>query len=72
MYEKPGSLKIGHKLPGTNIPIHSDEELINSQDKTVPIINLAWHISKEINQYLKNNQFNGEIIDILCEEDFKS
>ena len=72
VYEKPGSLKIGHKLPGTNIPIHSDEELINSQDKTVPIINLAWHISKEINQYLKNNQFNGEIIDILCEEDFKS
>ena len=32
VYEKPGSLKIGHYLPGTKIPIHSDDELLKSDD----------------------------------------
>ena len=27
VYEKPGSLKVGHYVPGTRIPIRSDEEL---------------------------------------------
>ena len=49
---KPGSLKIGHYLPGTRIPIHSDEELLSSKDLNLPILNLAWHISDEIENYL--------------------
>jgi hypothetical protein len=71
VYEKPGSLKIGYYLPGTKIPIDSDEEMYKLEDKTQPIINLAWHIPNEIHSYLKKHLFNGPIIDILSEEDFK-
>jgi hypothetical protein len=63
VYEKPGSMKIGHYLPGTNIPIKSDDELMKSSFPPV-IINLAWHISKEIHNYLGNQGFDGQIIDI--------
>jgi hypothetical protein len=63
VYEKPGSMKIGHCLPGTNIPIKSDDELMKSSFPPV-IINLAWHISKEIHNYLGNQGFDGQIIDI--------
>jgi hypothetical protein len=71
VYEKPGSLKIGYYLPGTKIPIHSDEEMYQLEDKTQPIINLAWHIPNEIHSYLKKHSISGPIIDILSEEDFK-
>ncbi len=62
VYEKPGSMKIGHYLPGTNIPIESDEKLLDMHPPV--ILNLAWHISKEIQNYLVDQGFNGEIIDI--------
>ena len=62
VYEKPGALKIGHYVPGTNIPIQSDEKML---DMSPPVIlNLAWHISKEIKDYVVGQGFNGEIIDI--------
>jgi hypothetical protein len=70
VYEKPGSLKIGNYLPGTRIPIYSDESLISIDDKELPIINLAWHISKEIHDYLVSIGYKGLIIDILSENDF--
>lgn len=70
VYEKPGSLKIGFYLPGTRIPIKSDDELFNDADISKPIINLAWHISSEINNYLKKNNYEGQIIDILEKDDF--
>ncbi|EKS08124.1 class I SAM-dependent methyltransferase [Leptospira santarosai] len=70
VYEKPGSLKIGHYLPGTRIPIRSDEELFSFSDKTLPILNLAWHIPAEIRNYLTQNGYAGPIIDILDERDF--
>lgn len=69
VYEKPGSMKVGHYLPGTQIPIESDESF-DVSDKT-PIINLAWHISDEIHRYMRTNHFEGEIIDILSEVDFQ-
>ena len=72
VFEKPGSLKIGHYLPGTRIPIHSDDELFGLPDKTQPILNLAWHISAEIRTYLTSNGYQGEIIDILSPEDFNT
>lgn len=71
VFEKPGSLKIGHYLPGTRIPIYSDDDLFVLEDKELPIINLAWHISKEINAYMLSVGFKGDIIDILSEEDYK-
>ena len=71
VFEKPGSLKIGHYLPGTRIPIYSDDDFFVLNDKELPIINLAWHISKEINTYMSSVGFKGDIIDILSEEDYK-
>jgi hypothetical protein len=68
--EKPGSMKIGHYIPGTRIPIISDDDLFNSKDKPPFILNLAWHISKEIKAYLTSHGFKGNIIDILNVEDF--
>jgi len=63
VYEKPGSMKIGNFLPGTNIPIRSDDELLRKPFPPV-IINLAWHISEEIRNYLIAEGFDGEVIDI--------
>ncbi|NQT93890.1 MAG: methyltransferase domain-containing protein [Lentisphaerae bacterium] len=65
VYEKPGSLKIGHYVPGTRIPIHSDEDLRPLSEERGPLVNLAWHISKEIRNYLAADGYRGEIIDIL-------
>lgn len=72
IFEKPGSMKIGHYVPGTRIPIISDDELFHSKDKPAFILNLAWHISKEIKSYLRSNGFDGKIIDILNVEDFQT
>jgi len=71
VYEKPGSLKIGHYLPGTRIPIYSDDDLFLLDDSVLPIINLAWHISKEINEYMTSIGYKGSIVDILSKDDFK-
>jgi SAM-dependent methyltransferase len=70
VYEKPGSLKIGHYLPGTRIPICSDEELFGLPDQTQPLLNLAWHIPREIHNYLKEHGYLGPVFDILTSEDF--
>jgi len=64
VYEKPGSMKIGHYLPGTRIPIKSDDEFFALSSPPAVIVNMAWHISTEIHQFLKKKGFLGEIIDI--------
>jgi hypothetical protein len=69
IYEKPGSLKIGHYVPGTRIPILSDDELF-MQSNQKPILNLAWHISSEIKNYLKLHNYQGEVLDIINQTDF--
>ncbi len=70
VYEKPGSLKIGHYLPGTRIPICSDEDLFELPNQTLPLLNLAWHIPQEIRSYLTANGYTGQIVDILSADDF--
>jgi len=70
VYEKPGSLKVGHYLPGTRIPICSDNDLFSMSDKTLPLLNLAWHIPGEIRSYLSENAYTGQIIDIFGSDDF--
>lgn len=70
VYEKPGSLKIGYYVPGTRIPIRSDNELFASVDKGGILLNLAWHIPDEIRSYLAGNGFKGQLIDILDPGDF--
>ncbi len=71
VHEKPGSLKLGHYLPGTRIPIRSDDELFALPDQTRPILNLAWHIPGEIRGYLTGHGYTGPVIDILEAADFK-
>ncbi|WP_416916640.1 MAG: class I SAM-dependent methyltransferase [Roseicyclus sp.] len=64
VYEKPGSPKIGHYVPGTRIPILSDEELFLRLGDMSHILNLAWHIPEEIELYLRSHGFKGRVIAI--------
>jgi hypothetical protein len=70
VYEKPGSMKIGHYVPGSRIAIRSDDELFAMTDKSLPILNLAWHIAPEIRDYLTRNGYGGPVVDIVQAEDF--
>ena len=70
VYEKKGSMKIGHYLPGTRIAILSDDDLLTSESSPRPLLNLAWHISHEIKRYMAESGFSDPIIDILTPEDF--
>jgi SAM-dependent methyltransferase len=65
VYEKPTSMKNGHYLPGTRIPIRSEDELFALADKSQPILNLAWHISTEIRGYLAASGYTGPVIDVI-------
>ena len=69
-YEKPGSGKINHYIPGTRIPILSDDDFDLSEEK-IPLLNFAWHISTEIKSYLQGKGYKGQIIDILSPLDMK-
>lgn len=71
VYEKPGSAKIGHYVPGTRIPIYSDDEFSVAEMGAAPLINLAWHISSEIASYMRLRGYTGSIVDIISREDFK-
>ena len=64
-YEKPTSGKIGHFIPGTRIPILSDDELTKKLDKLPVLLNLAWHIETEIDGYLRQKGFKGKLINII-------
>lgn len=65
VYEKPGSMKIGHYIPGTRIPIETDEKLFLKMENTQVVLNLAWHIPKEIEGYLREYRFTGKILNII-------
>lgn len=67
VYEKPGSAKIGHYVPGTRIPILSDDAF---DLKSPRVLNLAWHIAGEITAFMRKRGFEGTIIDIISPEDF--
>jgi SAM-dependent methyltransferase len=69
-YEKPGSAKIGHYVPGTRIPIKSDDDFDLDASVEAPLLNLAWHISEEISTYLRRRGYKGRIIDIISPDDF--
>jgi len=69
IYEKPGSGKIGHVVPGTRIPILSDNDFPATKDDK-PLVNMAWHIADEIETYLRGRGFAGDIIHIISLGDF--
>lgn len=67
-YEKPISNKINYYIPGTRIPILSDNQF-DFVKNTAPLINLAWHITEEIKSYLQGIGYFGAVIDIFSEQD---
>ena len=73
VYEKPGSKKIGFYVPGTHIPIASDELYpMGRATKDTPLLNLAWHIPTEIENRWRARGFPGRIIQCVSETDFTS
>jgi SAM-dependent methyltransferase len=69
VYEKPGSGKIGHYVPGTRIPILSDDDF-PAASRGKPLVNMAWHIAAEIESYLRGRSVTGDIINIIAPGDF--
>lgn len=63
VYEIKGSIKVGHYVPGTRIPILPEADLYKL-DMTEPILNLAWHIPAEVRANLAKNYYTGQVIDI--------
>jgi hypothetical protein len=70
VYEKPGSGKIGHYVPGTRIPIRSDDDFRPGDSDGRPLLNLAWHIKDEIHSYMRGRGYGGPIIEIISAADF--
>ena len=63
VYEIKGSIKTGHYVPGTRIPILPEADLFQMKVQN-PIINLAWHIPKAVRNNLFKNNYRAEVIDI--------
>ncbi len=68
VYEKPQSGKIGHYIPGTRIPILSDDDFDAPRERG-PLLNLAWHIASEIRSYLAGKGYRGTYIELIAPED---
>ena len=64
VYEIKGSIKVGHYVPGTRIPILPEVELYAKKDLKKPILNLAWHLPSEVRGNLLANGYTGHVIDI--------
>lgn len=58
--EVPGSDKINKLVPGTNIPICSENKIVSDQPDYVLI--LAWHFQKRLVRMLKKKGFKGNFI----------
>jgi SAM-dependent methyltransferase len=58
VYEQSNSPKLGHYVPGTEIEIRPDSELVNSEGR---IIVWAWHIIDEVVEQLRSIGFRGEV-----------
>lgn len=72
VFEQPKSMKIGNYLPGTRIPIVSDDELLATIPKPRKILNFAWHIHTEIENYLKGLDNEIQCVSIFDVEKVKS
>ena len=70
VFEKPNSMKIGNYIPGTRIPILSENEMNSMAPAPRVILNLAWHISSEIQTYMKTLDPRYECVDIFSPEKY--
>lgn len=64
VYEIMGSIKVNHFVPSTNIPILPEKDLYELKDQPSVILNLAWHLPKEVRKNLEKNGYKGSVIDI--------
>ena len=64
-YEIIGSIKTGHYIPGTRIPILPEKELLDQKDRPKTVLNLAWHIEQDVKNNLAQYSYFPEIINIL-------
>ena len=58
--EQPASLKLNKYVPGTRIPVISNECLETNKPQYMLIF--AWHLKKEIIQHLRNRGLKGKCI----------
>jgi hypothetical protein len=65
LFEKPGSMKLGHYVPGTRIQIVSDEQWISNSVRPEAMIIWAWHISGEVAAYMRANGYRGKLFSPL-------
>ena len=65
VFEKPGSMKIGHYVPGTRIKIISDDHWIDGTIRPDNLIVWAWHICGEVASYLRSNGYRGRLFSLL-------
>jgi len=70
VFEKPTSMKVGHYVPGTRIPILSENHMKDISPAPRKILNLAWHISEEINIYMEHMNPGYECVDIFSPEKY--
>jgi 2-polyprenyl-3-methyl-5-hydroxy-6-metoxy-1,4-benzoquinol methylase len=64
VYEIKNSIKVNHYVPGTRIPILPESELYSQSRLSKPILNLAWHLPREVRKNLLKNDYKGKVIDI--------
>ena len=57
---RPGSLKIGRYMPGTQIPVVDEARLYADQPDYAVIF--SWHIADELAPKLKAKGFRGQMI----------
>lgn len=63
-YERSSSPKIGHYIPGTKIEIRDEAEFLKGRMSSPVLVNLAWHIQSEIEQYMRLHAYEGAVIPI--------
>lgn len=72
VFEKNSSLKVNKYVPGTNIKILKESLFIKKKLNKKILINLAWHISKEVRNYVVDRlKFKNKVIDIIENKDFR-
>jgi 2-polyprenyl-3-methyl-5-hydroxy-6-metoxy-1,4-benzoquinol methylase len=64
VYEIKNSIKVNHYVPGTRIPILPESKLYLRNDLSKPILNLAWHLHKEVRNNLIKNGYTGKVVDV--------
>ncbi len=63
-YERSNSPKVGNYIPGTKIEIRDEAEFLKNRLGSPVLINFAWHIQKEIQAYMREMGYTGEVLPI--------